>query len=207
MMAGKMRHQDSAGPSGVIEAGDVQWMTAGRGIIHSEMPEQEQGRLSGFQLWLNLPAEHKMTPARYQEYASAQFATEQADGVSIKVVAGTTDNGTQGIIENSYTDPVLWFIELDQDAELVSQLPNGYSSFVYVEQGVVNIAERKIRAGELAVLSDTGALQLMGVTEAKVLLVAAKPLNEPIARSGPFVMNTREQIEQAYADYRDGGLA
>jgi hypothetical protein len=207
MMAGKMRHQDSAGHSGVIEAGDVQWMTAGRGIIHSEMPEQEQGRLSGFQLWLNLPAEHKMTPARYQEYASAQFAIEQGDGVSIKVVAGTTDNGTQGIIDNSYTDPVLWFVELDQDAELVSQLPDGHNGFIYVEQGVVNIAERIVHEGELAVLSDTGNLRVTASSNAKLLLVAAKPLNEPIARSGPFVMNTREQIEQAYADYRDGRLA
>ena len=207
MMAGKMRHQDSYGHSGVIEAGDVQWMTAGKGIIHSEMPEQEQGRLAGFQLWLNLPAEHKMTPARYQEYASAQFAIEQRDGLQIKVVAGKTDNGTQGIVDNSYTDPVLWFIELDQDADLQNQLADGHSGFIYVEQGVVNIAERTVRQGELAVLSNTGSLQLTGVTDAKVLLVAAKPLKEPIARSGPFVMNTREQIEQAYADYREGRLA
>ncbi len=207
MMAGKMRHKDSSGHSGVIETGDVQWMTAGKGIIHSEMPEQEQGRLAGFQLWLNLPAEHKMTPAKYQEYASAQFATEQGEGVHIKVVAGQTDNGTKGIVENSYTDPVLWFIELDDHAELTNQLPDGHSSFIYVEEGVVNVADREVKKGELAVLSNNGQLQMTGLTDANVLLVAAKPLKEPIARSGPFVMNTREQVEQAYADYRDGRLA
>jgi len=207
MMAGKMRHKDSAGHSGVIEAGDVQWMTAGKGIIHSEMPEQEQGRLAGFQLWLNLPAEHKMTQPKYQEYASRQFAVEQQDGVTIKVVAGETDNGTKGIVENDYTAPVLWFVELADSTHFKNQLPDGHSAFVYIEEGVVTLGERTIRQGELAVLSNRGILEMVAVKEAKLLLVAAQPLKEPIARSGPFVMNTREQIEQAYSDYRDGVLA
>ncbi len=207
MMAGKMRHKDSAGHSGVIEAGDVQWMTAGKGIIHSEMPEQEQGRLAGFQLWLNLPAEHKMTPSRYQEYAHAEFAIEQQDGVQIKVVAGETERGTKGIIENDYTDPLMCFVELDEQATFSQLIADGHNSFVYVEQGAVDIAGRTVRKGELAVLSESGNVSMTALSDAILLLVAAKPLREPIARSGPFVMNTREQIEQAYADYRDGVLA
>ncbi len=207
MMAGKMRHKDSAGHSGVIEAGDVQWMTAGKGIIHSEMPEQEQGRLAGFQLWLNLPAEHKMTPSRYQEYAHAEFAIEQQDGVQIKVVAGETERGTKGIIENDYTDPLMCFVELDEQATFSQPIADGHNSFVYVEQGAVDIAGRTVRKGELAVLSESGNVSMTALSDAILLLVAAKPLREPIARSGPFVMNTREQIEQAYADYRDGVLA
>jgi hypothetical protein len=207
MLDGKMRHQDSAGHNGVIEAGDVQWMTAGKGIIHSEMPEQTQGRLAGFQLWLNLPADKKMSPPAYQEYKNAQFPIEELEGVSITVIAGKTQAGTEGLISNKSTQPVFWVIKVDKQAQFNNVLPAGHNTLLYVISGSISVEQQSISTGQLAVLSDDGAVQFSADADAQVLLVAGAPLNEPVSRSGPFVMNTREQIEQAYQDYQQGILA
>jgi hypothetical protein len=207
MLDGKMRHQDSAGHNGVIEAGDVQWMTAGKGIIHSEMPEQTQGRLAGFQLWLNLPADKKMSPPAYQEYKNAQFPIEELEGVSITVIAGKTQAGTEGLISNKSTQPVFWVIKADKQAQFNNVLPAGHNALFYVISGAISVEQQSISTGQLAVLSDDGDIQFNADVDAQVLLVAGAPLNEPVSRSGPFVMNTREQVEQAYQDYQQGILA
>lgn len=210
MLAGKMRHQDSAGNSGVIESGGVQWMTAGKGIVHSEMPEQEQGLLSGFQLWVNLPAEHKMTEPKYQEKTADEIAVEQYDEkTKVKVIAGTTMAGTEGVINNRFVDPIYFDIEQQQGGIFTQQVPVGHNAFIYVYQGIVNIAgsTQTIEQGQLVVLKDGDSVTVSSVNDSRYLLVAGKPLNEPIARGGPFVMNTREEINQAFADYQSGNFA
>ncbi len=210
MLAGKMRHQDSAGNSGVIESGGVQWMTAGKGIIHSEMPEQEQGLLSGFQLWVNLPAEHKMSEPKYQEKNADEIAVEQYDEkTKVKVIAGTTKAGTKGVINNRFVDPIYFDIEQQKGGIFTQQVPVGHNAFIYVYQGNVNIAgsTQTIEQGQLVVLTDGDSVTVNSVNDSRYLLVAGKPLNEPIARGGPFVMNTREEINQAFADYQSGNFA
>jgi quercetin 2,3-dioxygenase len=218
MLAGKMRHKDSAGNQGVICAGDVQWMTAGKGIIHSEMPEQEQGLLAGFQLWVNLPAKAKMIAPKYQEVASANIKTEiQVEGVSIKVLAGDTEQGTKGVIVNDYVAPIYWDITLKPGTTFNQGLASELNGFIYVIAGSVKVADHQplIEAGQLAVLTAGDQLQIQSQQEeqqkaqqeTRLLLVAAKPLNEPVERAGPFVMNNKQQIQQAFADYQAGTLA
>ncbi len=210
MLAGKMRHQDSAGNSGVIESGGVQWMTAGKGIIHSEMPEQEQGLLSGFQLWVNLPAAHKMTAPKYQEKTADEIAVEQYDEkTTIKVIAGLTRNGTKGVIENQFVNPIYFDIEQQKGGIFSEQVPAEHNAFIYVYQGSVSIADssQAIEKGQLVVLKEGDSITVSSLDDSKYLLIAGKPLNEPVARGGPFVMNTREEINQAFADYQSGNFA
>ncbi len=210
MLAGKMRHEDSAGNHGVIETGGVQWMTAGRGIIHSEMPEQEQGLLAGFQLWVNLPAAEKMSEPRYQERAGHEIPVESHDnGTRIKVVAGQTDKGTKGVIDNPYVNPLYLHVALAAETSFEQHVPEGDNSFVYVIDGQIAIGDkqRPLKAGQLGVLERGEAVKLFAETGSEFLLVSGQPLKEPVARGGPFVMNTREQVEQAFADYREGRLA
>ncbi|MCW8877431.1 MAG: pirin family protein [Kangiellaceae bacterium] len=208
MLEGKMRHEDSAGNAGVIESGGVQWMTAGKGIIHSEMPEQEEGLLSGFQLWVNLPAAHKMTEPKYQERNSAEIPVEvYNDSVSVKVIAGETSNKTKGVIENDFIAPVYWDISQQAGSNFKERITLGHNAFVYLYQGEIKLGDRIVSQGQLAILSDGDSISIDSVKDSKYILVAGKPLNEPVARGGPFVMNTREEINQAFHDYQTGHFA
>jgi len=210
MLAGKMRHKDSAGNEGVIEAGGIQWMTAGKGIIHSEMPEQENGLLSGLQLWVNLPQAKKMSEPKYQEHAKELIAEDKNDDFKLKVIAGTSQAGTQGIIKNSDIDPIYWDVELNPQSSFNEKIAITHNAFVYVLQGDIYIGEQHahIGTGQLAVLSTGDSITIESrETNSRFVVIAGIPLNEPVARGGPFVMNTNEEIQQAFNDYRTGNLA
>ncbi|MEX1199499.1 MAG: pirin family protein [Methylophaga sp.] len=210
MLVGKMRHEDSAGNAGVIETGGVQWMTAGSGIIHSEKPEQEEGLLAGFQLWVNLPAEQKMMAPRYQEKAAEDIAEEKREGgLQIRVVAGQTQQGTKGVIDNSFIDPLYFVINAPVDSVFEDSVPAGHNAFVYVAKGRVQIGDKATAVPEngLAVLTDGDVVNIRAEADSVYIVVAGRPLNEPIARGGPFVMNTRAELEQAFDDYRNGRFA
>lgn len=210
MLEGKMRHEDSAGNAGVIESGGVQWMTAGKGIIHSEMPEQEEGLLSGFQLWVNLPAAHKMTEPKYQEKGSAEIPVEiYTDSIRVKVIAGETRNGTKGVINNDFVKPIYWDVSQQAGSTFDEDITSGHNAFIYVYQGEIKLtdSDKVIGQGQLAVLDDGDSVSIDSVNDSKYILVAGKPLNEPVARGGPFVMNTREEINQAFHDYQTGHFA
>jgi quercetin 2,3-dioxygenase len=209
MLAGKMRHQDSAGNSGVIETGGVQWMTAGKGIIHSEMPEQEQGLLAGFQLWVNLPAKNKMTAPKYQEKKAELIPQETREGSHLKVISGTTILGTEGVIENEMITPIYWDIHIEQGHTFSDHVPISHNVFVYVIAGelVVGSQQSKVAKEQLAVLAAGETFSVKANKKSRFLLIAGKPLNESVERAGPFVMNTRKEIEQAFADYQHGVLA
>lgn len=208
MLKGKMRHQDSVGNNGVIEDGGIQWMSAGSGIIHSEMPEQTEGLLSGFQLWVNLPAKAKMSPPKYQEYVAADIPVEKLEnGTRIKVIAGKTHKGTSGIIENQHVNPNYWDVYLPSDESIEDQLDKDHNAFIYVYQGQINVGEKQVlTAGELAVLTAGKALKIKAEKNSQFILVSGKPLNEPIARGGPFVMNSQAEIQHAFTDYQAGKL-
>lgn len=209
LLHGRMRHKDSAGHEGVIEAGGVQWMTAGRGVIHSEMPEQEDGLLAGFQLWINLPAANKMDPAAYQEYGRDRIPVEsREDGVEVRVVAGTTSRGTAGPVRQPLTDPLYLDVSVPSGGVFTEALPEGHNAFVFVIEGRAIIGGHVLERERLAVLTQGKALTVAAGDEgARFLLVAGRPLQEPVARGGPFVMNTRDQIQQAFADYNSGTFA
>jgi redox-sensitive bicupin YhaK (pirin superfamily) len=205
MLHGRMRHGDNQGNSGLLTAGSVQWMTAGRGILHSEMPEQEEGLMQGFQLWVNLPAKDKMTAPRYQDIAPENIPEVQpAEGVNVRVIAGTF--GTTGPVNAVATEPVYLDIALQPGAQVTVPLPEGHNAFAYVFDGDgVALGAETLARSELAVLSKGDRVELAATgTAARVLLVAGKPLNEPVAKYGPFVMNTPEQIHEAIADLRAG---
>jgi redox-sensitive bicupin YhaK (pirin superfamily) len=205
LMHGRMRHGDNAGHSGVIEQGGVQWMTAGRGIVHSEMPEQEDGLLAGFQLWVNLPAAHKMMAPRYQEFGAAKIPVETRDGgVAVKVVAGTTRGGTTGPVRALIT-PVSYFdVTLPAGSRFAEPVDAARNAFVYVFDGTVRIDGRRIETYSFALLGAGDAVEIEAETDSRLLLVSGEPLREPIARGGPFVMNTEAEVRQAYSDYRAG---
>ena len=211
MLAGRIRHKDNAGHEGVIEAGGVQWMTAGSGIIHSEMPEQQDGLMWGFQLWINLPAAEKMNKPGYREYTQDQIPCEDHDNdVKIKVIAGTTSSGTSGPVLNVSTRPVFFDIALPSSTELTEQIPEDFNAFIFVYSGVITVTgdnQQPVTAGKgtLSIIENGDGIRLNSSHGgAKILLIAARPLNEPIVRAGPFVMNTRAQINQAFEDYNQG---
>lgn len=209
MLDGRMRHKDNHGNEGVLVPGSVQWMTAGRGLVHSEMPEQQEGRMRGFQLWVNLPARDKMTDPRYQEFAPERIPQLQpADGVAVKVIAGRVGD-TDGPIVQPATDPVYLDIALDAGAQWQYALPEGHNAFVYVYEGAAAIGdgddERQVDAQELAVLAGGEVLKLRaGAAGTRAILVAGRPLREPVARYGPFVMNTKQEVMQAFVDFQEG---
>jgi redox-sensitive bicupin YhaK (pirin superfamily) len=208
MLAGRMEHRDSAGNHGVIETGGVQWMTAARGIIHSEMPKQQEGLLSGVQLWVNLPARLKMSAPGYREFPADEITVEQRAGAEIRVVAGTTATGIAGPVQGVVTEPVFLDVTLMPCTTFTERLPAGHRAILYVVDGEVSVADRAVVTGRrLAVMGDGDELRLRaGPPGARLLLVAAQPLGEPVARGGPFVMNTREEIHQAFADFEAGRL-
>ncbi|MFB4203711.1 hypothetical protein KBTX_02030 [wastewater metagenome] len=212
MLAGRMRHGDNQGNSGVLEPGGLQWMTAGRGIVHSEMPEQSDGLMWGFQLWVNLPAGRKMTAPRYQDIPPAEVPVIiPATGVRLRVLAGTVE-GVEGPVRGIDVDPLAVDIALDAGAAHRLTLPADHAAFVYCFEGGLSVGEgdaaRAVARGELAVLSEGGSVRIAAGGDAggRGLLVAGRPLREPVARHGPFVMNSREELMQAFADYRDGRL-
>ena len=211
MIEGRMRHQDSAGNGGTLRSGGVQWMTAGRGIVHSEMPEQEDGKMQGFQLWVNLPAKLKMAEPRYQEFDPEKIPEiVHDDGARVRVVVGEHD-GTKGAVSGIAVEPLYLDAILPPGAAITQTIPQGHNAFVYVFEGeAVTIANgdegTTVPYRNLAVLDDGDALGLRNETDttARMLVAAGKPIGEPIARYGPFVMNTREEIFQAFKDYEEG---
>jgi redox-sensitive bicupin YhaK (pirin superfamily) len=209
MLAGSMRHEDHKGNRGELGPGSVQWMTAGRGIIHSEMPLQEEGLMWGFQLWVNLPAKSKMTAPRYQDIPASSIPEVRAEGgVSIRVIAGEAA-GTRGPVEGIATAPLYLDVRLPAGASYEHRLPSEHNALVYVFEGAGEVGGERLEAGELAVLSRDGeeSVRLAASDRPlRALLLAARPLEEPLARYGPFVMNTRAEIEQAFEDYRRGRL-
>jgi quercetin 2,3-dioxygenase len=207
MLAGRMRHGDNKGHTGRLEAGSVQWMTAGRGIVHSEMPEQENGLMQGFQLWVNLPAKDKMTEPRYQEIPPRDIPVAALpDGVAVKVIAGTVGD-TAGPINGIATEPILLDLALPAGASLTLPLPRGHNVFLYAFEGEAAVGEAATRLarGSIAVLGPGDGVRLAAPAgAARVLLAAGKPLNEPVARYGPFVMNTQDELRQAIVDFQSG---
>ena len=208
MIAGRMKHRDSAGHEGLLENGGVQWMTAGRGVIHSEIPQQEKGVMEGFQLWLNLPGRDKMQAPWYRDFGAADLPRFTADGVTAIVIAGES-HGVSGAVTREATAPLYLDLHLDAGARFAQPLPAGHNAFLYVYRGVATAAGREVPVKRMAILAnDPGDGVVIEAKEAsKLLLVAGRPLGEPIAQYGPFVMNTEEEIYQAVSDYRDGRLA
>jgi len=211
LLAGRMRHKDNAGHEGVIESGGIQWMTAGKGIIHSEMPEQENGLLDGFQLWVNLPARHKMDTPGYQEHTASCIPLEsREEGVEIKVIAGITSQDTTGPVVQPLTDPLYLDVRIPAGQAFVETLPASRNAFIYVIDGRVSMEHEngqaiKLVRDDLGVLGDGEAIKLNAdENDVRFLLIAGKPLGEPVARGGPFVMNTNEEVQQAFTDYRQG---
>lgn len=209
LIAGTFEHRDSAGNQGIIGPGDVQWMTAGRGIIHSEMPRQEPGKdLWGLQLWVNLPAARKLTAPRYQELGAAHIPEVDTAGARVRVVAGQVA-GRRGPIDGIAVAPTMLDVRLEAGASFRHALPAGDNVFAYVLDGALELGARAttVRAGELAVLGHGTELAARADASARMLLLAAAPIREPVARRGPFVMNTEAELDQAFADYRSGRLA
>lgn len=215
MLQGKMEHRDHMENVGLLNDGDVQWMTAGRGVIHSEMPRQTEGRMRGFQVWLNLPAADKMTPAEYRDIGADRIPVHNRDFGSVKTIAGkATVNGESlvGVIERPDTEPLYWDIHLQPEQEITLDVADGLTSLAYVYDGTVTVdadgGETQVAAQQLARFSDTGAWHFhnRGAETTRFVVLAGKPLREPIAQYGPFVMNTPAEIDQAIQDYREGVL-
>ena len=205
MLAGRMRHGDNKGNVGLLAPGSVQWMTAGRGIVHSEMPEQEQGLLWGFQLWVNLPAKDKMTAPRYQDIPPADIPEVALEGGGrVRVIAGHW-GATAGPVSGVATDPIYLDFAAPADASVAVPLPAGHHGFVFVYEGEAELGGERVTRGELAVLGPGDHVDIAGGPDgARFLVVAGRPLGEPIAKYGPFVMNTVEELQQAFADYQSG---
>ncbi|RRN79134.1 MULTISPECIES: pirin family protein [Pseudoxanthomonas] len=209
MLDGRMRHRDNHGNEGLLTSGGVQWMTAGRGLVHSEMPEQESGRMRGFQLWVNLPAREKMTDPRYQEFGAERIpVAHPAAGVEVRVIAGRA-GGVEGPIRQPATDPLYLDIILAAGSAWECELAAGHNAFAYVFEGQATVGEggdaRLLETSELGVLGGGTRLVLRaGATPARLILVAGRPLREPVARYGPFVMNTRQELMQAFVDFQEG---
>jgi len=210
MLEGRMRHRDSAGHEGLLEPGGVQWMTAGRGVIHSEMPEQADGRMEGFQLWLNLPASDKLCAPGYRDLPAATIPEVVAEGVRARVIAGRVGD-TPGAIQRDATAPTFVDLHLAPGAHFALALPATHNAFVYVYRGGVRVGDTAVAAQRMAILANPpgsdGVALAAGEDGARAIVVAGAPLNEPIVQYGPFVMNTKAEIFQAVDDFRRGVLA
>jgi len=219
MLDGHMRHEDHLGHRGDLNPGDVQWMTAARGIIHSEMPQQTEGRMRGFQLWINLPAKEKMKPAHYRDIPAKDIPLLKLAAGAVKVIAGTvtlegrTVSGpVNGPNEPLSTDPLYLDLHLRPGGEIVVPVTRGHHALLYVYEGEAQIGPKAgaktLPQRAAGVLSDGEDIRIEALGRgARLLLLAGRPLNEPVVQYGPFVMNTREQIEQAVEDYRSGRFA
>lgn len=211
MIAGRMRHRDSAGHEGLLTNGSVQWMTAGRGLVHSELPEQEEGRMEGFQLWLNLPAADKLCEPWYRDIANEEVPQFEAAGLRVRVIAGES-HGVTGAVQRQRTAPLYLDVHLAPGVTFEQTLPAGHNAFVYVYRGAVTVGRHSepLQAGRMGILANEATadgVQLQALeTPTRVLLIAGAPLREPIAQYGPFVMNTRAQLQQAIDDFNAGRL-
>ncbi len=222
LLNGRMRHKDNAGNEGVIESGGVQWMTAAKGILHSEMPEQEEGLMKGFQLWVNLPASAKMSEPAYQEFAPEATPLERrVDGTEIRVIAGKTNHGTVGPVVNNYTYPTYMDVSLPANTDFEQALPTDHNAFIYVIEGDMTIPTSVLNANneptdtqantvmakKLGILTKGEQLLVGSGNEGtRFLLIAGQPLRESVARGGPFVMNTKAEVLQAFDDFRQGNF-
>ena len=208
MLAGKFEHKDSAGGEGKMSAGDVQWMKTGSGIIHSEMPAMNEGKLHGFQLWVNMPAKLKMNKPEYIYIDSKQMQTHKDSDKKVKTIAGQFNNA-EGPIKGHNVEPVYFDIELEKDKEFNFNLPSTHNSFIYLIEGEIKIGDKKhnkIKGSTLVILTKGEKIKVKGTTKAKFLLISGKPIGEPIARGGPFVMNTKQEILKAVEDYNNGNF-
>jgi redox-sensitive bicupin YhaK (pirin superfamily) len=209
MIAGRMLHRDSAGHEGLLENGGVQWMTAGKGVIHSEIPQQEEGVMEGFQLWLNLPKRDKMNTPWYRDFKNAdlpKFVTEE--GVAVTVIAGES-HGISGAVTRDTTQPNYLDLHLPAGARFAQQLPAGHNAFIYVYRGEVSVAGKAVPVQRMAILANDAqadGVVIEASVDARVLLISGQPLGEPIVQYGPFVMNSQDEIYQALSDFRDGRL-
>ncbi|MDT8372009.1 MAG: pirin family protein [Gammaproteobacteria bacterium] len=203
LLAGRLRHKDSEGHEGVIEPGGVQWMTAGSGIIHSEMPEQQNGLLHGFQLWINLPAEDKFTPPRYQEFSSDDIILDESDNRTIRVIAGKTDQNIAGTVQAEFVQPMLFDVSLSQGQAFRQAVSEFDNTFIYVIEGELAFTNPvgALQANQLGIVVEGNVVEVMAKDDVRFLFASAQPLNEPIARGGPFVMTTQQQLQQAFRDY------
>jgi redox-sensitive bicupin YhaK (pirin superfamily) len=210
MLQGRMRHRDSVGNVGLLVPGSVQWMTAGRGVIHSEMPEQEDGAMEGFQLWLNLPSRSKMQAPWYRDISSEEVPEWRGEGATVRVIAGHS-HGVQGAVQREDTEPLYLDIHLAPGAQLHQALLEHFNALVYVYRGDLTLAETLVRRGRMAILANTpgsdGVVLQAGAEGARAILIAGCPLQEPIAQYGPFVMNTQQELVQAVQDFQAGRLA
>lgn len=211
MIDGRMRHRDSGGHEGLLQNGGVQWMTAGRGLVHSELPEQEDGRMEGFQLWLNLPARDKMCRPGYRDIQSADIPEiRPAPGVLVRIIAGAS-HGTAGAVQREATEPLYLDVHFEGDSAaagvFAQRLPERFNAFLYVYRGEVEVGDTTVPSGRMAILENAAGADGVVISSrgpAKALLIAGKPLNEPIAQYGPFVMNTQQELRQAVMDYQAG---
>ena len=207
MITGRMRHKDSAGHEGLITNGGVQWMTAGSGVVHSEMPEQNDGLMEGFQLWLNLPARYKMARPWYRDIASEEIPRFTTDaGATVQVIAGSS-HGIQGAVTRDGTEPLYLDIELAAGASFEQQLAPGHNAFLYVFRGEVTVEGKAVPSARMAILTNPAeaeGVRIKAAEASRVLLIAGRPLGEPIAQYGPFVMNTQQELQQAVEDFRAG---
>ncbi|MWV15762.1 quercetin 2,3-dioxygenase [Pseudomonas sp. L-22-4S-12] len=210
MLEGRMRHEDHLGNVGLLQSGGVQWMTAARGIIHSEMPQQQEGVMRGFQLWLNLPAKDKLGAAGYRDYSPEEIPRLiSAGGVAVSVIAGQFDDGQvqqAGAVQRPQTLPQLFDLHLPAGSRIAPRLADGQRVLLYVYEGELGVNGHVVGKSRLVRLSEQGAIELASESGARVLLIAGTPLGEPIVQYGPFVMNSREEIEQALRDFRDDKL-
>ncbi|MCZ7561483.1 MAG: pirin family protein [Burkholderiaceae bacterium] len=208
MIAGRMRHRDSAGNEGLLGPGGAQWMTAGSGLIHSELPEQEEGLMEGFQLWLNLPAARKMVAPSYRDIPPQAIPEFDAGGgVRVRVIAGES-HGVAGAVTRPDTEPLLVDVHLPAGARFTQQLPANHNAFTYTYRGRVRVSAIEAPDRRMAILANDGreSVSIEAIDDARVLVVAGRPLNEPIAQYGPFVMNTADEIRQTLDDYRRGAF-
>ena len=206
MLDGHMLHQDSMGNRGDLRAGGVQWMKAASGIIHSEMPQQTEGLMRGFQLWINLPSGEKMSDPAYQEFAPESIPEVERDGAKVRLISGEF-GGKRGPVEDPSTDVRYLHVTLAPTQQFSYDLPADHAAFVYLFDGSARVADTPMPQHSLAVLGDGEAVSVQADADgAQFIVVAGRPLGEPIVQYGPFVMNTREEVEQAYADFRDNRL-
>ncbi len=209
MLSGRMLHRDSAGNEGLLENGDVQWMTAGRGVIHSEIPQQKEGVMEGFQLWLNLPKRDKMNTPWYKDikhFELPKYVTQ--NGAEVTVIAGES-NGVNGAVSREITQPRYLDIELPAGAQFEQQIPAIHNAFIYVYRGEVSVAGEPVPAQRMAIFANEAAsdgVVIQATVDAKLILISGQPLKEPIVQYGPFVMNTQQEIYEALSDFRAGRL-
>jgi len=208
MLAGDFEHKDSTGGQGRMTAGDVQWMKTGSGIIHSEMPAMKEGKLHGFQLWINMPASMKMDKPEYHYIDADKMSVHKDNDKQIKVIAGKFQKA-EGPIKKHNVEPVYFDVELKKDKEFNFEIPSSHNSFIYLIEGEIKIGEKKhdkVKDSTLILLTNGEKLKVTALTKAKFLLISGKPIGEQIARGGPFVMNTKQEILQAIDDYHNGNF-